>query len=101
MPGQARVADAWIAGSSEDWVALYRMAVAMAFEDRNTAEVTAASCLAAAQRALEQIGFRRHRTLPVMLCDPKKRLSGSPMPHLQLIDNDFAFWHPGRPDYET
>jgi hypothetical protein len=100
-PGQARIADAWITGASEDWVALYRLAVAMAFEDWNTAEITAASCLAIGQQALEQIGFRCHRSLPVMLSDAKKRLMGAPMPHLQLIDNDFAFWHPGRPDYET
>lgn len=100
-PGQARVADAWISGASEDWIALYRLAVATAFEDRNAAEITAASCLVAGQSALEQIGFRRHRVLPVMLSDPKKRLLASPMPNLQFIDNDFAFWHPGRPDYET
>jgi hypothetical protein len=108
-PGQARVADAWIirdpkeaiVGYPEAWMALYRLAVAAAFEDSNSAEITAASCLTAAQHALEAIGFRRHRSLPVMLSDPKKRLSGAPMAHLQLIDNDFAFWHPGRPDYET
>ena len=100
-PGQTRVADSWIGGDSEAWIALYRLAVATAFEDPNASEITAASCLAAAQRALEEIGFRRHRTLPVMVSDPKKRLSGAPMPNLQLIENDFAFWHRGRPDYET
>jgi hypothetical protein len=100
-PGQARVADTWIVGDYEDWTALYRLAIAAAFEDPKTAEVTAASCLNAGQRALEGIGFRRHRTLPVMVSDPKRRFSETPMPHLQLIDNDFAFWHPGRPDYET
>ncbi|HEX4809727.1 MAG TPA: hypothetical protein VH325_12395 [Bryobacteraceae bacterium] len=100
-PGQARVADAWIIGGSEAWKVLYRLAVAAAFENASIAEITAASCLNVGQRALEQIGFRRHRTLPIMLSDPKKRLAGTPIPHLQLIDSDFAFWHPGRPDYET
>lgn len=101
VPGQARIADAWIDGDLREWTVLYQLAVAEAFEDAGAAEVTGASCLAIGQQALEQIGFRCHRNLPVMLCDPKRRLSGAPMPHLQLIDNDFAFWHPDRPDYET
>ncbi|HEX4229812.1 MAG TPA: hypothetical protein VHZ07_14155 [Bryobacteraceae bacterium] len=101
VPGQARIADARINGDLRDWIALYQLAVAAAYEDTRTAEVASASCLAISQQALVQIGFRCHRTLPVMLSDPKKRLLGTPMPHLQLIDNDFAFWHPGRPNYET
>jgi hypothetical protein len=100
VPGQARVADAWIKTSDvEEWAALYRLAAAAAADREGVAEITAASSLPGGQSALEQAGFRMYEALPVMLFDPQKILTGAPPIHFQLIDNDFSFLHQGRPDY--
>jgi hypothetical protein len=102
VPGQARVADAWVRSDNVDeWEALYRLAAAAAVERDGIAEITAASALPGGQSALEQAGFRMYEGLPIMLFDPQNRLAGAPPVHFQLIDNDFSFLHQGRPDYVT
>lgn len=100
VPGQVRVADAWMrSGDVDEWEALYRLAAAAAANQEGIAEITAASVLPAGQSALEQAGFRLYQALPVMLFDPNKILKGAPPVHFQMIDNDFSFLHQGRPDY--
>ena len=102
VPGQARVADAWVNGGEiHEWEALYRLAVKTALDARNVAEVTAAAALEAGQHALTRCGFRMYQALPVMLFDPKRLLAGAPPVHWQMIDNDFSFLHQGRPEYTT
>lgn len=102
VPGQGRVADAWItSGDPDDWDALYRLAAEAAADREGIAEITAASALPGGQSALERAGFRLYESLPVMLFDPQKILAGAPPVHFQLIDNDFSFLHQGRPDYVT
>jgi hypothetical protein len=102
VPGQARVADAWVnGGETYEWDALYRLAVRAAFDAGDVAEITAAAAVEASQYALTQCGFRMYQALPVMLFDPKGALAGAPPVHWQMIDNDFSFLHQGRPEYTT
>jgi hypothetical protein len=101
-PGQARIADTWTLDQNEaDWKALYALAVHTAYKNTHAGEITACSALAPGQSALQSLGFRAHLTLPVMLFDPKKLLTGAPPIHFQMIDNDFSFLHQGQPDYQT
>lgn len=101
-PGQARIADSWVVSDrAEDWKALYALAIHTAYKHTRAGEVTAGSALKTGQEALEELQFRAHLTLPVMLFDPKKRLAGAPPIHFQMIDNDFSFLHQGWPDYQT
>jgi len=100
VPGQVRVADAWMNSSEiQEWEALYRLAAATALQKSDIAEITAASAVPHGQAALAQAGFRLYRVLPIMVFDPKSLLAGAPPVHFQLIDNDFSFLHQGRPDY--
>jgi hypothetical protein len=102
VPGQARVADAWVKSDDVgEWIALYSVAAQIALETGDVAEITAASALDTGQRALEEAGFTRFRTLPVMVFDPKQLLASAPPTHWQMIDNDFSFLHQGRAEYET
>jgi hypothetical protein len=102
VPGQARVADAWVNGGEiHEWDALYRLAMKTALDAYNVAEITAASALEAGQCALTRCGFRMYQALPVMLFDPERVLAGVPPVHWQMIDNDFSFLHQGRPEYAT
>ena len=59
----------------------------------STAEIAAAACLAPAQAALEDSGFRRHDSMPIMLFDPRRQIAEAGAIHLQMIDNDFSFLH--------
>lgn len=102
VPGQARVADAWVnSGEVLEWDVLYRLAMKTAFDGGDAAEITAASALEEGRYALTQCGFRMYQARPVMLFDPKRVLADAPPVHWQMIDNDFSFLHQGRPEYAT
>jgi hypothetical protein len=94
VPGEARIADAWIHSASvDDWRAVAALAVEAALADTTALEMTTAACLPEACAAFEASGFRHYETLPIMMFDRGKRLAGIERYHLQMLDNDFSFLH--------
>ncbi|MBZ5678396.1 MAG: hypothetical protein LAP61_29530 [Acidobacteriia bacterium] len=102
VPGQARVADAWVLSrESEEWRALYVLAVQAALEEGSTAEITTGATLQEACQGAIACGFRPYGEIDVMLYDPNARLAGVKQIHLQMLDNDLAFLHNNRIEYST
>jgi hypothetical protein len=102
VPGQARVADAWIASAqSESWRALYALAIRIALQDSSVAEITACATLGEAITGAEACGFRSYAELAVMLFDPKNCLAPVNRFHMQMIENDMSFLHGNRIEYIT
>ena len=102
VPGQARVADAWIASTKdESWLALYALSVQVALRDATVAEITTCATLVEAFTGAAACGFRPYTGLPVMLFDPKKYLAPVNRFHIQLIDNDMSFLHQNCIEYVT
>jgi hypothetical protein len=101
-PGQARICDGFVNDpATAGWAGLFAAAVRAALDEGSGAEITASSSLDASHQALEMCGFRRYRTLPIMLFDEHRRLASVRRIHLQMIDNDFSFLHEDRPEYHT
>jgi len=100
VPGQARVADAWVVGA-EGWREIYALAIVRALEDPGVNEITAIAGLEGAEKGLELCGFERRNTERLMIYDPRKVLDPAARLHFQMIDNDAFFRHSGRPEYET
>lgn len=102
VPGQARVADAWVGSAkSESWRALYALAVQVALRDGAVAEITTGATLPAALEGAAACGFRAYTESAVMLFDPKKHLAAVGRFHFQTIDNDMSFLHDNRIEYVT
>ncbi|HEY3740528.1 MAG TPA: hypothetical protein VGL53_11825 [Bryobacteraceae bacterium] len=103
VPGQARIADAWVTAPAgvEEWRALYALAIQAAREHRSSAELTTSGTLAVALEGAIACGFRQYTEEQVMMFDPKKQLASIERFHLQMIDNDMSFLHGHRPDYVT
>jgi len=101
-PGQARIADAWIASSRiEDWIQCYALAVEQACARPGVNEVTAAAASEIALTALGKCGFRIRARDAVQLYDPQKHVPPDLPLDVQLIDGDAAFRNSAGPDYLT
>jgi hypothetical protein len=101
VPGQARIADAWMAGGRESWRCLYALASQAALHDKSVAEIAVAVTLEEAFTAATACGFRRYDELAVMLFDPRKHLLGIDKFHLQMIESDMSFLHGKSIEYVT
>lgn len=101
-PGQARIADAWVASSRvEDWVQMYALAIDLASRGPGLNEVTAAAAGEIPFAALEMCGLHVRAREPVQLFDPKKQVPPDLPLDVQLIDGDAAFRNTANPDYLT
>jgi hypothetical protein len=102
VPGQARLADAWIfPGTQDNWMILAKLAIRAAHDSGSSAEMIAWASLPAAAEAFAASGFRQYFSLPVMLFDSRKHLEGIRDIHLQMIDTDLSFLHSNRIEYES
>ena len=96
VPGQARIADAWV--SDGNWSALYALAIKVAFQERSSAEIVTGATLAEALQGAQACGFRPSGECTVMLYDPHSKLKNI---HWQMIDNDSSFLHDNHIEYVT
>lgn len=105
VPGQARIADAWVLpDSNEDsasWKALYTLARQAAASDGSTAEIVTGTSYQPAYQGAVASGFRGCGEQEVMLYDPAGHLSHANHFHVQFIENDMSFLHEGRIEYVT
>jgi hypothetical protein len=102
VPGQVRIADAWIASAkSEPWRALYALSVQVALRDSSVAEITTCATLGEAFAGAATCGFRSYTELAVMLFDSKNYLAPVNQFHMQMIDNDMSFMHGNCIEYAT
>lgn len=104
VPGQARIADAWIVSESQNaqaWRALYALAIDAALRDGSASEITTGTTLTEACEGAMACGFRSYGEWPVMLYDPKGQLACAREIHLQMMDNDSSFLHNNCIEYVT
>jgi hypothetical protein len=100
LPGQARIADAWVASTRvEDWIQTYALAIELASRRPGVNEVTAAAAGEIPFAALESCGFHVRATDSVQVFDPKKHVPPDLPLDVQLIDGDAAFRNTANPDY--
>jgi hypothetical protein len=95
-PGQARIADMWIASQDPaDWRALIHAAVKQAKRKSGLAEITAWSSDPSLSRILEDCGFHERLSLPLSL----RASLNMAMPHdimrVQMLDSDAFYLHLG------
>ena len=95
-PGQARVADCWVATDEpEAWHALMQCAAMQAWRHREVAELVAWSSNSVMTRALLGSGFHRRNQQPIFM----RSLGGEEIIperlHVQMLDNDAAYFHHG------
>lgn len=99
-PGQARIADCWVAtNDSAAWKALMQCAAWQASRRRGIAELIAWSSDVVMTQALVAAGFHRrnHQPIFVRTNDDDRILSGSI--RVQMLDNDAAYFHHGFPEF--
>jgi hypothetical protein len=101
VPGQARIADAWVASRSlEDWRQLYGLATQAALGQAAN-EIVAFAALPAAQRALQSCGYQLRQCGVVKVYDPGRVLPQDACLNLQMVHGDAAFLHSGTTCYLT
>jgi hypothetical protein len=101
-PGQARIADCWVDSSDVgDWCDAIGCAVALARQSREAAEVVAWASDPILQRALVACGLHARMAEPIQI----RLYTSAPaqIPHLrvQMVDDDAAYRHVGRPQLMT
>jgi hypothetical protein len=93
-PGQARIADCWVATDEPAaWQALIQYAALQAWRHRDVAEIVAWSSDAVMTRALVAGGFHRRSQTPILL---RFATADGAIPErfrLQMLDNDAAYLH--------
>ena len=93
---QCRVADLWIRSmDQQQWAEGYAAAAAVARQDPEITEITAAASLALAAGALQKAGFRPTHTEPVFVLDPDRLLAGRNDLAVGLLENDAFYWSAG------
>ncbi len=99
LGGQTRIADLWVQSeSAAEWSVAFSLAARAAANLCQTCEVTASASVDCVRTALEQNGFRKRGSDPVLFSDPGRRLHVGPPLHLNLADGDLFFLHdPGWP----
>lgn len=101
-PGQARIVDFWVDSSNiEDWCEAIRCVVALARQWRDVAEVVAWASDPVLQRTLVACGFHARSTEPIRIRLYTSALLPVPRLRVQMIDNDKAYQHSGRPQLST
>jgi hypothetical protein len=101
VPGQARVADAWVIAGADGWRALYALAIQAALKNDGAAEITTGATFSEALDGSLACGFRSYGECTVMLYDPQQKLASVKHIHLQMLDNDSSFLHNNRIEYAS
>jgi len=97
---QCRIADAWVESrESEDWSALYTLAVRQALAHRHVAEIVTVAGTKTEIRALEQTGFKSRGEVPMLVWSRDGTLPQSI--RYQLINGDGAWLNDGRNAFWT
>jgi hypothetical protein len=99
-PGQVRLIDSWIDSSdARDWRALIYCAIREAYRDRRSAELVTYASDPELANHLRACGFHSRGAQPIMLL----ARDGVQIPpttlRVQMLDNDAAYQHLGRPDF--
>jgi hypothetical protein len=95
-PGQARIADCWVATDQPAaWHALMQYAALQAWRHRDVAELVAWSSDALMTRALVASGFHRRNQQPIFLRSATEEEIIPGNLHVQMLDNDAAYFHHG------
>lgn len=97
-PGQARLVDSWVASDEPaDWRALVQCSVLEAMRNSDVAELVTWANDPLLTQSLIECGFRARLTLPLYLRAAMPAIAPA-MLRVQMIDNDAAFLHEGRPE---
>lgn len=95
-PGQARVADMWLASQEPaDWRALVHAAVDRARSKSGLAELIVWSSDPSLSRLLADCGFRERLTLPISLLASPGWSPPSDIMRVQMLDSDAFYLHVG------
>lgn len=95
-PGQARIADCWVATDELDaWHALMQYAALQAWGHRDVAELVAWSSDPAMTRVLLTSGFHRRNQQPILLRSTGAEEIIPERMRVQMLDNDAAYFHHG------
>jgi hypothetical protein len=95
-PGQARIADCWVANDEPtEWHALIQYAALQAWRHRDVAELVAWSSDAVTARALVASGFHRRNQQPIFLRSAAEEEIVPGRLRVQMLDNDAAYFHHG------
>jgi hypothetical protein len=95
-PGQARIADCWVAGDEpEAWHGLLQFAALQAWGHRDVAELVAWSGDAVMTRALVGNGFHCRNQQPIFLRPAAEEQIIPGRLRVQMLDNDAAYFHHG------
>ena len=98
-PGQARIADCWVATDEPDaWHALMQYAALQAWRHRDAAELVAWSSDSVTTRALLRSGFHQRNQQPIFIRSAGWEEIISGRIHVQMLDNDAAYLHQGIAD---
>jgi hypothetical protein len=96
-PGQARIADMWIASQdAADWRALIHTAVNRASSKTGLAELVVWSSDPSLSRILEECGFHERLSLPISLRPPPSRAIPRDIMRVQMLDSDAFYLYFGR-----
>ena len=97
-PGQARLVDSWVSSDDPaDWRALIHCAVREAARHGDAAELAAWANEPHLAQALLACGFRGRLSLPVYLRSSAAGAAPRGL-RVQMLDNDAAYLHSGRPE---
>lgn len=95
-PGQARLADAWMASEApQDWRALVQAAVQRASRHGAMAELAIWASDPVFAQVLRECGFHARLTLPIYLRPSAGETIPSQTPRVQMLDNDAFYLHFG------
>ncbi len=90
--GQGRVADLNIdSEDDESWSGAVAAILQTFKKDRTVSEVMAFGSVAYLDKALEANGFQNRDSRPMVVFDPGKTLTGSPVPLLGMLEDDASF----------
>lgn len=100
--GQCRIIDLAVASEAQqDWESAYNVAIATAFTQKTTCEITAVSSLPWLSDVFRGIGFQLRSQCPVLVLDPNQKLLNAPPLHLRMTDSDACFLYEERFPFQT
>ncbi len=95
-PGQARLADCWMASEDPaDWRALVHLAVQRAKDKGNLAELVAWSSELRLSQTLAECGFHSRLTLPIYLRSSRRLAVPQEAVRVQMVENDACYLYSG------
>ena len=98
-PGQARIADCWVATDEpEAWHALMQYTALQAWRHRDVAELVAWSSDSVMTLALLTSGFHRRNQQPIFLRSAGAKAINPGCMRVQMLENDTAYFHHGIPE---